>query len=83
MSAAEPNAADLAAICRRLDRHEPRATDAEGFKNLVEGAAAAGQIRRLARAAARLYAPAGRRIASTCARAESVPPARGPEPITR
>ena len=49
MSAAEPNAADLAAICRRLDRHEPRATDAEGFKSLVEGAAAAGQIRRLAR----------------------------------
>ena len=63
MSAAEPTAADLAAICRRLDRHEPRATDAEGFKSLVEGAAAAGQIRRLARAAARLYAPAGRRIA--------------------
>ena len=63
MRASDRNATALAAICRRLDRHEPRATDAEGFKNLVEGAAAAGQIRRLARAAARLYAPAGRRIA--------------------
>jgi hypothetical protein len=68
MSAAEPTAADLAAICRRLDRRAPagtpaRASDEDGFRRLVEGAAAAGQIRRLARAAARLYAPAGRRIA--------------------
>jgi hypothetical protein len=68
MSAAEPNAADLAAICR-LDRRTPagtpaRASDEDGFRRLVEGAAADGQLSRLARAAARLYAPAGRRIAA-------------------
>jgi hypothetical protein len=63
MTAADRNASGLAAICRRLDRREPRATDEEGFKILIEEAAAAGQINRLARAAARLYAPAGRRIA--------------------
>ena len=68
MSAAERNAADLAAICRRLDQHEQdgtpaRTSDAEGFRLLVEGARAAGQLERLARAAARLYPPAAQRIA--------------------
>jgi hypothetical protein len=62
------NAADLAAICRRLDRRKQNGTPdcacaEEGFRLLVEGARAAGQLKQLARAAARLYAPAGRRIA--------------------
>jgi hypothetical protein len=72
MSAVDRNAArtaaDLAAICRRLDRRKQTgpldgASAEEGFRLLVEGARAAGQLKQLARAAARLYAPAGRRIA--------------------
>jgi hypothetical protein len=62
------NAADLAAICRRLDRRKQNgpldcASAEEGFRLLVERACTAGQLKPLARAAARLYAPAGRRIA--------------------
>jgi hypothetical protein len=62
MSAADRNAArnaaDLAALCRRLDRRKQNGTldcasAEEGFRLLVERACAA----------ARLYAPAGRRIA--------------------
>ena len=61
-------AADLAALCRRLDRRKQNgslecASTEEGFRLLVEGACTAGQLKQLARATARLYAPAGRRIA--------------------
>jgi hypothetical protein len=71
MSAVDRNAARtaaaLAAICRRLDRRKQNGTldgasAEEGFRQLVEGARAAGHLKQLARAAARLYAPAGRRI---------------------
>jgi hypothetical protein len=62
------NAAALAAICRRLDRRKQTgpldcASAEEGFRLLVEGARVAGHLKQLARAAARLYAPAGRHIA--------------------
>ncbi|WP_046868049.1 hypothetical protein [Microvirga massiliensis] len=72
MSAVDRNAArdaaNLAALCRRLDRRKQNGSldgisAEEGFRLLVEGARAAGQLKQLARATARLYAPAGRRIA--------------------
>jgi hypothetical protein len=72
VSARDRIAADLAAVCRRLDEHErdgtpPRAGDIEAIWQIGEAAAASGgrrALNQLAWIAARKYAPAAKRLAA-------------------